>query len=54
MNALEIRKREAKIFILSRQLEDIEEDFKNSKENVVESNSENTIPNEIAFLERHI
>jgi hypothetical protein len=30
---LEIRKREAKMFILSRQLEDIEEDLKNGKEN---------------------
>jgi hypothetical protein len=37
LNALEIRKREAKIFILQRQLEDVEEEFKNSKENMGES-----------------
>lgn len=34
MNALEIRKREAKAFILQKQLEDLEETFKNGKENV--------------------
>ncbi len=33
MNALEIRKREAKVFILQRQNEDIIEEQKNSKEN---------------------
>jgi len=37
LNALEIRKREAKIFILQRQLEDIEEEVKNSKENMGEA-----------------
>ena len=36
MNALEIRKREAKIFILQRQAEDIIEELKSAKENIQE------------------
>jgi hypothetical protein len=34
MNAMEIRKRQAKVFILQRQAEDIIEEQKNSKENI--------------------
>jgi len=34
MNALEIRKREAKVFILQRQAEDFAEDQKSGKENI--------------------
>ena len=55
LNALEIKKREAKVFILSKQKEDIEESLKTCKENIsTESNGKDGLPNEIQFLMRHI
>jgi hypothetical protein len=59
LNALEIKKREAKIFILERQIEEIEEAYRNGKENVNEENNNNQegdhlIANELAFIKRHI
>jgi hypothetical protein len=54
LNALEIRKREAKVFILSRQAEDLEEAYKNCKENLNEgaNGTDHSTPNEIAFLHK--
>ena len=56
LNALEIKKREAKIFILERQTEEIEEAYRNGKENVNEEHNEgdHLVANELAFITRHI
>ena len=55
LNALEIKKREAKVFILSKQIEDIEDSLKNCKENIqTEYNGKDGMSNEIQFLQRHI
>ena len=55
LNALEIKKREAKVFLLEKQIEDMEENRKGSKENVQNmQNLESDVPNEIAFIKKHI
>lgn len=54
LNALEIRKREAKFLILSKQLEEMEEAYKNGKENMNDANQEGHVPNEVAFLQKHL
>ncbi len=50
LNALEIKKREAKVFLIEKQIEDIEESQK-GKENVQNDNRE---PNEILFLKKNV
>jgi len=52
MNALEIRKREAKIFLLTKQLEDYEESSKGGKENVEGGGGAQN--GEAVFLKKHI
>lgn len=56
LNALEIKKREVKVFIMQKQLEDMEEAFRDGKENVNDENDndEQQMPNEMQFLKRHI
>jgi hypothetical protein len=49
MNALEIRKREAKVFIMQRQAEDIQEEQKSGKENMEEEEG-----NELNQIKRQI
>ena len=54
LNALEIRKREAKVFILSRQMEDMEESSAGQKENSGEFIVPTKFMNEAAFMKKHI
>ena len=55
LNALEIKKREAKVFLLEKQIEDMEENRPGSKENVQNmQNLESDVPNEVAFIKKHI
>lgn len=55
MNALEIRKREAKVFILQRQAEDITEEQKSAKENIQEdTQADGTEQSELAVINKHI
>ncbi len=53
LNALEIKKREAKVFLLEKQIEDIEETRHGSKENV-QANADGTQGNDVSFIRRHI
>lgn len=54
MNALEIRKREAKVFILQRQAEDITEEQKSGKENIQEDTQPDQDTTELASINKHI
>jgi hypothetical protein len=55
LNALEIRKREAKVFIIQRQQEDLEEEGKQSKENLDQASKvDHASLTEMQFLERHV
>ena len=55
MNALEIRKREAKIFILQRQAQDIIEELKSAKENIQEdSQGDGLEPSELVTINKNL
>ena len=52
MNAMEIRKREAKVFLITKQIEEIQEDLQGSaKENNV---NQQQMSEELAFMQKSI
>ena len=53
MNAMDIRKREAKVFLMSKQIEDIEENLTTAKENNNQQNAQQ-LDEEMNVLHRNI